>query len=65
MFDVLVQEKYRQSVPTGLMSETDFWRTFCQSHYFNMHPMQTTASQDLFSDCVRRDDEGRKRIYNH
>ena len=52
-----VREKYEQNVPTGNMSDGDFWRTYFQSHYFNMHSMQPSRERDLFSDCVRHDDE--------
>ena len=52
-----IREKYDENVPTGNMSEVDFWRTFFQSHYFTMDRMQTFNSRDLFADCVRRDDE--------
>ncbi|CAF1590519.1 unnamed protein product [Rotaria sp. Silwood1] len=52
-----IREKYEQNVPTGHMNEADFWRTFFQSHYFTMDRTHPSNSRDLFTDCVKRDDE--------
>ncbi|UJR22838.1 hypothetical protein I4U23_025868 [Adineta vaga] len=52
-----IREKYEQNVHTGHMNEADFWRTFFQSHYFTMDRMNPTHSRDLFSDCIKRDDD--------
>ncbi len=43
------------------MNENDFWRTFFQSHYFTMDRMQ--ASRDIFTDCVKRDDESKRKYF--
>ncbi|CAF3190693.1 unnamed protein product [Rotaria sp. Silwood2] len=40
-----IREKYEQNVPTGHMSEVDFWRTFFQSHYFTMDQMHNEAER--------------------
>jgi len=52
-----IREKYEQNVHAGHMNESDFWRTFFQSHYFTMDRMQPSHSRDLFADCAKRDDE--------
>jgi hypothetical protein len=59
----IVREKYEQNVHTGHMNEADFWRTFFQSHYFTMDRMQPSNSRDLFADCVKRDDESKKKDF--
>jgi len=45
------------------MNESDFWRTFFQSHYFTMDRMQASHSRDLFTDCVKRDDESKRKYF--
>jgi len=45
------------------MNEADFWRTFFQSHYFTMDRMQASHSRDLFTDCVKRDDESERTYF--
>ena len=51
-----VKLKYVQNVPQK-MSEVDFWTKFFQSFYFRKDQINMT-SNDLFSDCSNKDDEG-------
>lgn len=51
-----VKLKFFQNVPQR-MSEVDFWTKFFQSFYFRKDQINLT-SNDLFSDCSIKDDEG-------
>ena len=46
------------------MSEKDFWTMFFQSHYFHRDRInQGNSSKDIFSDCVKKDDLGKKLLF--
>lgn len=50
-----VRKKYHDKVPDK-MSEKEFWTMFFQSHYFHRERVNLN-SKDLFSDCVKKDDQ--------
>ena len=51
-----VKKIYLEKVPDK-MSEKDFWTKFFQSHYFHRDRInQGNNSDDIFADCVKKDD---------
>ncbi len=51
-----MRQKYLLNVPHKI-SEVEFWTKFFQSHYFHRDRL-TSSNNDLFSDCVVKDEEG-------
>nr|CAB3251307.1 general transcription factor IIH subunit 1-like [Phallusia mammillata] len=52
-----VKRKYMDKVPDKL-SEKEFWEMFFQSHYFHRDRLnQGNSSKDIFSDCIKKDDQ--------
>ncbi|KAH9519273.1 General transcription factor IIH subunit 1, partial [Bulinus truncatus] len=51
----MVKKKHAEAVP-HLVSESEFWTRFFQSHYFH-RDRQALLSKDLFTECARSDEE--------
>ncbi|CAL1548138.1 unnamed protein product [Lymnaea stagnalis] len=51
----MVKKKHAEAVP-HLVSESEFWTRFFQSHYFH-RDRQALASKDIFTECAKNDEE--------
>ncbi|KAI8784139.1 general transcription factor IIH subunit 1 [Biomphalaria glabrata] len=51
----MVKKKHAEAVP-HLVSESDFWTRFFQSHYFH-RDRQALVPKDIFTECAKNDEE--------
>lgn len=56
LFIIAVKKKHAEAVP-HLVSESEFWTRFFQSHYFH-RDRHALPSKDIFTECAKIDEEG-------